>query len=509
MGWKRKVPVIFSFSFFILSFIVELYAQKPQSVQVAHFGEHFQVFDNSLHFNINVNGLSLRSPATVSTYVSPIIANEFPLNAVGAHWLVETPEGSALAIYLRASEGGQNWGGWLLIPPDEEPVAALTEDGQPNPFAGDIAGALAFVNPKSRFVQYRLDFAGSGGLSPVVKRMSLQIIDSADGPEIDDILQTKADRGERVHNISGRVPKPVLVTRAEWGAQAPRYAYTYTMVGHIAFHHTAGVSDYNVTTKDDCAARIRAIQSYHRNTLGWNDVGYAYAICKFGHIFQGREDDNDSNDVRGAHDAFNTGSMGVANLGYFHPPYNQQPTPQMLNALYRLLAWKCDERSIDPQGRSLYAAFGSVVDHIYGHREVRSTACPGDALFPLKQTIKDSVVKIIAGVTTGVADHFPGLPDEYRIMRTFPNPFSPGSETGNIATIHINLERAQPVKLEVYNMLGQVVRVLYDGYAPAHSIVKKWDGKDAKSRFVSEGVYFYRLVAAERVELSKVLVLTR
>lgn len=82
----------------------------------------------------------------------------------------------------------------------------------------------------------------------------------------------------------------------------------------------------------------------------------------------------------GAHDGFNRGSMSVSLMGYFHPPYNQTPSPEMMASLVQTLSWMADIRGVDPLDASLDEAFGSVRTNIYGHREVRATECPGDAV---------------------------------------------------------------------------------------------------------------------------------
>ncbi len=165
------------------------------------------------------------------------------------------------------------------------------------------------------------------------------------------------------------------------------------MAGHIAFHHTATIEDWSARTWEECAARVRAIQAFHMDTNGWNDLGYAYVICKHGHVFQAREDDDDATDVQGAHDGFNRGSTGISVLGYFHPPVDHQPTAAQVSSLVDLMAWIAGRRGIDPLGRGLYEAFGAPVDNVYGHREVKATDCPGDRLFALKELIRASVAE--------------------------------------------------------------------------------------------------------------------
>ncbi len=81
------------------------------------------------------------------------------------------------------------------------------------------------------------------------------------------------------------------------------------------------------------------------------------------------------------------------------------------------------------------------------------------------------------------------LPTIYSLSNNYPNPFNP--ET----TIKFSLPDAQDVKLEIFNIKGQRVRVLLSESmgAGVHSVV--WNGKDSGGRTVSSGTYFYRVQA--------------
>jgi len=78
---------------------------------------------------------------------------------------------------------------------------------------------------------------------------------------------------------------------------------------------------------------------------------------------------------------------------------------------------------------------------------------------------------------------------DFSLGKNFPNPFNP--ET----VIEFNLPEASQVSLNVYNILGQVVRTLVDEELPAgpHSVT--WDGKNGQGSEVASGVYFYRIKA--------------
>ena len=83
-------------------------------------------------------------------------------------------------------------------------------------------------------------------------------------------------------------------------------------------------------------------------------------------------------------------------------------------------------------------------------------------------------------------------------VRPGPNPFNP--ET----TLRFQLPEGAPVTLTIHNMTGQVVAELVRGQVLAaglHALV--WFGTDAADRPVASGLYFYRLVAGDRVRVGK------
>ncbi len=93
------------------------------------------------------------------------------------------------------------------------------------------------------------------------------------------------------------------------------------------------------------------------------------------------------------------------------------------------------------------------------------------------------------------------LPGDYILRQNYPNPFNP------ITTIEYNLPVKANVTIDVYNLLGQRVKRLFDSeksYGP-HSIT--WDGTDQKGRTVGTGIYFYQIKAGEYVESKKMLLL--
>lgn len=190
----------------------------------------------------------------------------------------------------------------------------------------------------------------------------------------------------------GTYPKPGVWSRSSWGADPPQCPPSYCTTTHIGIHHTASASEFFSPSWAECAANVKATQAYHMYTRGWCDLGYNYMVCVHGDIFEGR---SGGDDVSGAHDGSNCGSMGVALMGYFHHPHHQIPSTTMLTAMLELAAWKCDQQSIDPHGSEPYSGYGASMENVYGHRDVSNTACPGDNIYALLPSIRDEIAALI------------------------------------------------------------------------------------------------------------------
>ena len=82
-----------------------------------------------------------------------------------------------------------------------------------------------------------------------------------------------------------------------------------------------------------------------------------------------------------------------------------------------------------------------------------------------------------------------GLPDGFVLGPNYPNPFNPST------VIPYQLAAGAHVRLEVFNLLGQRVATLVDGYQAAGSHTAVWTATNAAGQAVSAGVYLYRLTA--------------
>ncbi|PKN74683.1 MAG: hypothetical protein CVU49_07505 [Candidatus Cloacimonetes bacterium HGW-Cloacimonetes-2] len=90
---------------------------------------------------------------------------------------------------------------------------------------------------------------------------------------------------------------------------------------------------------------------------------------------------------------------------------------------------------------------------------------------------------------------------EVHLNQNYPNPFNPST------TISYSLPEAGQVRLEIYNLRGQLVKVLANGEEAAGDHRKVWNGTDANGNAVSSGVYFYRLTSPGRTISKRMLLM--
>ncbi|MDQ4048821.1 MAG: peptidoglycan recognition protein, partial [Actinomycetota bacterium] len=183
-------------------------------------------------------------------------------------------------------------------------------------------------------------------------------------------------------------PQPQIVSRAAWGAAdcPPRRAPDYGEVRAAFVHHTVNSNDY---TRSEAPSVVLGICRFHRNTNGWNDIGYNFLVDRFGTIYEGRAGGIDQPVVGAQAEGYNTQSTGIANLGTFT---SLRQTPEAMRAMARVIRWKLPIHGAPTAGgTTLVSAGGSSnrfaagrsvpVQRVIGHRDTGATSCPGEALY--------------------------------------------------------------------------------------------------------------------------------
>jgi len=114
----------------------------------------------------------------------------------------------------------------------------------------------------------------------------------------------------------------------------------------------------------------------------------------------------------------------------------------------------------------------------------------------------DFSIKELKAVITSIVDPakpFTNLSFDYELLQNYPNPFNP--ET----IIEFKVPKAGPVKLEIFNVLGQKIRTLVNAnYQPGKYRVI-WNGLDDSGTRVATGVYLYQLRADNALITKKML----
>ncbi len=129
---------------------------------------------------------------------------------------------------------------------------------------------------------------------------------------------------------------------------------------YIVVHHTGNPND------DDLSAQ--QIHWAHQGQ-GWSGIGYHYVIRKDGSIEQGRPEECIGSHAYGE----NWHTIGVHVCGNFE---EAEPTEYQIESLAYLLGWLCDKYGLNPS------------TDIVGHCDLMATACPGENLYNVLDTVK-------------------------------------------------------------------------------------------------------------------------
>jgi len=148
------------------------------------------------------------------------------------------------------------------------------------------------------------------------------------------------------------------VTRAQWGARAPKWREEIRISKGVFIHYNGGSPlPANVVTGDFEAvcSHLRGVQNFHMNTQGWPDIAYSWCVSASGRIFELR-----GWGVAGAHTLnWNWDSHAI----YLPLGGDQAPTAAQIAAANVVIA---------EHNRRFGAGF------VKGHQQApNSTSCPG------------------------------------------------------------------------------------------------------------------------------------
>ncbi len=104
-------------------------------------------------------------------------------------------------------------------------------------------------------------------------------------------------------------------------------------------------------------------------------------------------------------------------------------------------------------------------------------------------------------IITSIDDNENELPGDFRLYQNYPNPFNPGT------TIKFEIPAKSYVKIEIFNVLGQLVDELIDADYPVGIFEIDWDGTNSSGVKITSGIYFYKIQTDFHSDLKKMVLL--
>jgi len=93
------------------------------------------------------------------------------------------------------------------------------------------------------------------------------------------------------------------------------------------------------------------------------------------------------------------------------------------------------------------------------------------------------------------------VPQSFQLLQNHPNPFNPTTR------IRYEIPSSMPVRLKIYNMLGEEVRTLVEASHQPGQYEVEWDGRQNSGTRAPSGVYIYRLQGEGFTEVRKMILL--
>ncbi|MGH7597104.1 MAG: T9SS type A sorting domain-containing protein [bacterium] len=91
--------------------------------------------------------------------------------------------------------------------------------------------------------------------------------------------------------------------------------------------------------------------------------------------------------------------------------------------------------------------------------------------------------------------------EDFDGVQAFPNPFNPQT------SFRFKVKAHSPVKLQIFNLTGQLVRTLVDADLAPGVHVRRWNGRGQDGRPAASGIYLYRLQVGKQMMTGRVQML--
>jgi N-acetylmuramoyl-L-alanine amidase len=347
-------PVLLSLA---LALLVPAAAQAAPSVTTAQFG-----------MDVPTTASGART-ASGSGFVTPPLRAPRRYDLVGAEWR----SGSG-GLWLRGRRSGGHWSSWARLGESEEPSRAGPHATEPVWAGGDD------------YVQLR-------GTRPL-RGLHLSFVNA----HVPSTVTATVRKSQVTLPTGGQL---AVTPRAGWGASRckPRKTAGYGTVDLAFIHHTDSLNAYS---SSQAASVVLGVCLFHRNVNRWNDIGYNFLVDRYGQVFEGRAGGIEEPVVGAQAGGFNLFSTGIAAIGTYS---SRRFSAAGMNSLAELLAWKFSLLGVSAVGTVTVPSDGGpftpfrkgtpvTLNHIAGHRDADSTACPGSALYAQLPGLRTRVAQL-------------------------------------------------------------------------------------------------------------------
>ena len=351
---------------------------------------------------------------------------------------------------------------WLGPPQARIDLRARRSDGRWTPWVQ--ASVLGHDSDRGETIAHAL--VGEPIWTGPADAVQLRSATSVDGVSLHLVLAPAVDEGGGATIAQGlqlatpRLPagpgQPPILARQAWaGSLLPRVAPSYGDVRMAFIHHSVNANRYSAA---EVPAMLRSIYMFHTYVRGWNDIGYNFAVDRYGRIWEARAGGVDRPVIGAQAGGYNAESFGAVLLGDFAATL---PTSAARDAMAQLVAWKLALHGVPASGRvtvevdpsdAYYTRFrpGQHVSlpRVAGHRDGCTTDCPGSDMYvnglpPLRRSVAALMGRRVA-LTLAVGPR-PGEP--YALA---PYPIAPGTRVKRatyleLATVTVTAGRELPL----------------------------------------------------------------
>ncbi len=148
-------------------------------------------------------------------------------------------------------------------------------------------------------------------------------------------------------------------------------------------------------------------------------------------------------------------------------------------------------------GQPMFSWLWPLPSLAYSNMSLQSAGSDGFALGDLNQYPSQKAAWLAAGgLATNVQKVSSNVPANFDLSNNYPNPFNPSTN------IRVSLKQPGLVSLKIYNVLGQLVKVVDDGFKQAGTYVY-----DVNMDAFASGIYFYTLHQGSNSITKKMLLL--